>query len=437
MTVHEITESWGRLERKAVPTSHPTSTENLKEYLGKDRTSLAFGLGRSYGDSCLNFSGGHINTCGLDRFIAADWDEGVIRCEAGISLAQILQVAIPRGYFLPVTPGTKFVTLGGSIANDIHGKNHHSAGTFGCHVQKFELLRSNGTTLECSRTENQEIFNATIGGLGLTGLITWAEIKMEKGTGFFDVENVKFQNLDEFFKLCEESNDAYPYSVSWVDCLAKGRSLGRGVFGRGYHAKEKPSKACQVPMLPKIHIPIEMPNFLLNKYTIKAFNETYFRSFKDFSRNETHHFNPFFYPLDALGGWNRIYGSRGFYQYQFVVPKSQTKALEDVFETIALSGQGSFLAVLKEFGDIPSPGLLSFPKAGYTLALDFANGGQATLDLMTKLDEIVMKADGRIYPAKDARMSSETFKESFPCYNKMLEFKDPNFSSNFWERVNQ
>lgn len=434
--MQETYEPWGKLKKSRVDTIYPD--QNLFSLQGRSNISyLPHGLGRSYGDSCINSHGDtvHIATKGYDRFMLFDHEQGVLRCESGVSFASILQVIIPQGWFLPVTPGTKFVTIGGAIANDVHGKNHHVGGTIGCHVKSFELLRSDGSRLICTRDQNVDLFRATIGGLGLTGFVSWVELELKKGSAFFDVEHVKFDNIDQFLRISEESDHTFDYTVSWVDCLARGPQLGRGVFMRGNHSTMSSHETCVVSRKPKVGVPFEFPSWVLNSYSIRAFNEMYYRRFKGFERHTSQHFEPFFYPLDSIHNWNRIYGNKGFYQYQFVLPKDEVDALKSIFDIIAHSGQGSFLAVLKEFGSLESPGILSFPKAGYTLALDFANGGAKTLNLMRRLDEIVMSHSGRLYPAKDARMSSEVFKASFPQYQLLEELRDPMFHSDFWRRV--
>jgi FAD/FMN-containing dehydrogenase len=397
---------------------------------------LPFGLGRSYGDSCLNDGDVLLLTTSLNHIVAFDDEHGLFRCEAGVSLDEVLKVIVPRGWFLPTTPGTKFVTVGGAIANDIHGKNHHRAGTFGCHITQFELLRSDGKRLLCSPLENSAWFAATIGGLGLTGLITWAEFKLRRvANAMIDVESVKFANLDQFFEISAESDRHFEYTVSWLDCLAKGTSLGRGIFMRGNHAGPG-IQNLQPHRPPRLRVPIDFPNFALNHYSIKAFNTLYYGRARGSMSRKVMHYDPFFYPLDALNDWNRIYGRRGFFQYQFVVPFTHGhEAMRAVIARIASSGQGSFLAVLKTFGERESPGMLSFPFPGVTLALDFPNNGLETLALFDELDRIVLEAGGRLYPAKDARMPAHAFQEHYPRWREFRHYLDPAFSSSFWQRV--
>jgi FAD/FMN-containing dehydrogenase len=429
-------ESWGRYPRvtpkKVVPIYW--RDEGL-QWSHSTVPVLAYGLGRSYGDSCLNENGILIDTLGLSRFIAFDEKNGILSCEAGTSFAGILDIIVPKGWFLPVTPGTKYVTLGGAIANDIHGKNHHHAGAFGHYVRKFEILLSNGRRLICSREENAGLFRATIGGMGLTGLILWAEIQLKRIPGpFINVEKIRFNNLEEFFSLSETSNNNYEYVVSWLDSTARNRSLGRGIFIRGNHSTSP--EAGKKPNNRQIAFPFEAPGFLLNKRTVQLFNVIYYRKqFRQEVQNMVH-YEPFFYPLDAILNWNRMYGKRGFFQYQCVVPFSNGyQSIQEILERIASSKYASFLTVLKTFGDFPAAGIMSFPRPGITLALDFPNQGKGTLHLFDELDMLVLNAGGALYPAKDARMSPKMFETSFPNWQEFAQYLDPRFSSNFLRRV--
>ncbi|MEO6324676.1 MAG: FAD-binding oxidoreductase [Thermoanaerobaculia bacterium] len=428
-------ESWGRYPRvepaRVVPLfwgNQPLPARSAGESL------LAFGQGRSYGDSCLNAGGTLLDTAALSRFIAFDEAAGLLRCESGTTFAEILDVIVPRGWFLPVSPGTRFVSVGGAIANDVHGKNHHVAGTFGAHVTRFELERSDGTRLVCSPDENAEMFRATIGGLGLTGLILWAEFRLTRMVSpLIAVEKIRFSTLDEFFEINAASDKEFAYTVAWIDSLARGESLARGIFIRGNHVTE-PSTWSRKPL--SVDVPIDLPSFLLNGGTMRLFNEAYYRLHRGKTSYAVSHYEPFFYPLDMVRHWNRIYGARGFLQYQCVVPFADGRgAIREILERIARSGLGSFLSVLKTFGDRPSPGLLSFPRPGVTLALDFAFQGTATLRLLDELDGVVRAAGGAVYPAKDARMSPESFDAFFPQWRALARAADPAFSSSFWRRV--
>ena len=407
--------------------------------LDKDADSLLpYGNGRSYGDSCLNIEGTVVDSRSLNRFIDFNEETGVLKCEAGITFAEILAVIVPKNWFLPVTPGTKFVTLGGAIANDVHGKNHHSDGTFGKHVLSFELMRSNGDKLLCSAEKNTDYYAATIGGLGLTGFINWAEIQLIKiPSPFIKVETTAFYGLEEFYKLSAAANKKHRYSVAWIDCASSGKNFARGLFMAGDHASHnKPAKAVQAK--PKLSVPFNFPKKALNRYSIKAFNALYFNKNSKMNAGTSYqHYDSFFYPLDGIGDWNRIYGNQGFYQYQFVLPFDKKEVMEQILNKIVDAGLGSFLAVLKEFGDIKSPGMLSFPRPGICLALDFANHGKATLKLADELDELIVNAGGAVYPAKDIRMSSEAFKSYFPRLEEFKPFIDPKFTSDFWKRVSK
>ncbi len=403
---------------------------------GDGLSVLPFGNGRSYGDSCLNENGVLLVARGLDRLIAFDPATGILRCEAGVLLADILRFIVPQGWFVPVTPGTQYVTVGGAIANDVHGKNHHRAGTFGCHVSRFELLRSDGARLVCSPAENQALFGATIGGLGLTGVIVAAELKLKRiASPFIAAETIRFDTLDQFFELSETSDRAYEYTVAWIDCLSRGRALGRGIYLRGNHAGPF---CCAQPKIArrKLSFPLQLPFSLVNGLTLQAFNRLYYHKQRQRSLHANFYYQPFFYPLDSILGWNRMYGSKGFLQYQCAVPTRHARgAMREILERIARSRTGSFLTVLKLFGAATSPGLLSFPLPGATLALDFPNRGAPTFELLNRLDEVVLAAGGRVYPAKDARMSGDSFRRYFPRWSEFRRHIDPRFSSSFWRRV--
>jgi FAD/FMN-containing dehydrogenase len=432
--------SWGRYPN-APQEAHAiawrdTSRATWLEAAREKGTTLAFGNGRSYGDSCLAVSSHVMRTAALDRLIAVDWQTGVLRAEPGITLGQILEVVIPHGWMLPVTPGTKYATLGGSIANDVHGKNHHVRGTFGRHVRRFGLARSDGTQLECASDTNCEMFGATIGGLGLTGLITWAEIQlMPIRSSMIDVNSIRFANLDEFFTLSERLDPLHEYSVAWVDCQSSGAALGRGIFMVGDHADNGP---LEVDRRGKHTVPFTLPVPVFNKLTLRAFNGLYYRRHQRDEVRSKVSYDAYFYPLDTLLEWNRIYGRSGFQQYQCVVPPVTARdAIRAILNAIASSGTGSFLAVLKRCGDIRSPGLLSFPLEGTSLALDFPQRDALNTRLFAQLDAIVREAGGRIYPAKDAHMSGVDFRAAYPQWQQLEKLRDPAMLSRFWERTTQ
>lgn len=404
-----------------------------------DGSALPRGNGRSYGDSCLNPGNTLLDARSLDRFIGFDAASGVLRCEAGTTLGDILALAVPQGWFLPVVPGTRHVTVGGAIANDVHGKNHHGAGSFGNHVAALELLRSDGQRLACSRSRNHEWFAATIGGLGLTGLITWAEIQLRRIPGpWMKCETIRFDGLDDFFELSRESADAYEYTVAWVDCLAQGRALGRGHFLRADHAAGGDEQPARGPSRGRLAMPVTPPCSLVNRMSLRPFNWLYYHRVPRRRRQQIVHYTPYFHPLDGIGHWNRMYGPRGFLQHQCVLPGRDARdAVAALLSEISRGRTGSFLAVLKEFGSRPSEGMLSFPREGTTLALDFPNDGERVFALLDRLDRIVLEAGGAIYPAKDARMSPAMFRQGFPRWEAFSAFIDPRFSSGFWRRVTE
>ncbi|MGW8193455.1 MAG: FAD-binding oxidoreductase [Desulforhopalus sp.] len=429
--------SWGRYPRSPqTPVPLSWRTEQLPVSPDPQKTLLPFGNGRSYGDVCLNSSGLLLHTRGLDRFIAFDPANGVLRCESGVLLGEILELIVPCGWFLPVVPGTKFVTIGGAIANDIHGKNHHSAGSFGCHVRELELLRSDGQRLRCSATENRDLFAATIGGLGLTGLILSAEIFLKQiDTPVLEVETIRYGQLDDFFDLSAASDKKFEYTVAWIDTMARGRHLGRGHFIRANHAvagaRERSAPRHQAS------IPVELPFSLVTRTSARVFNTLYYRKQGRRQRIGLTHYDPFFFPLDRLLYWNRLYGPRGFHQYQCLLPLSSQgrSAVRELLSRGAHGGMDCFLSVLKIFGEQRSPGLLSFPRAGITLTLDLRHRGERTLRLLEDFDQVVQSAGGTVYPAKDARMSRATFKHYFPHYQELERFRDPRFNSSFWRRT--
>ncbi|MEE9441094.1 MAG: FAD-binding oxidoreductase [candidate division Zixibacteria bacterium] len=428
--------SWGRY-----PTARQTSWSILlrQDNLPPEKitpSGLPYGLGRSYGDVCLNDGGTLILTRALNHFISFDTENGILICEAGVSLDEILKLIVPQGWFLPVTPGTKFVTVGGAIANDVHGKNHHVAGSFGCFVTQFELLRSDGSRLLCTATENEDYYNATIGGMGLTGLITWARIKLIPiVNNRIAQKTIKFKRLEDFFELSNRLAPDYDYTVAWIDCLASGKSLGRGLFMAGNHATVKNGISLAYPQNQKSSsIPFDFPEFVLNNFSIKLFNKLYYHKQRRREKEKLTDFDSFFYPLDGINDWNRIYGKRGLLQYQCLVPNHDTDVIRNILKTISDSRQGSFLAVIKVMGDIPSAGMMSFPQPGITLALDFP-AKESVFRLFKKLDVIVREAGGRLYPAKDSCMSAGDFQSYYPEWETFAKFIDPRFSSSFWRRV--
>lgn len=429
--------SWGRYPRVR-PGDHrliPLGDRHagLPAFAG---SALPYGNGRSYGDSCLNPGATLLGTRGLDRFIAFNAQSGVLECEPGVLLAEIIDLTVPQGWFLPVVPGTRFVTVGGAIANDVHGKNHAQAGSFGDHLLELELQRSDGQRLVCSPQVNAPWFQATIGGLGLTGLVVRARLQLRPVDGpMLDVETCRFGRLADYFSLVRETG-ASEYHVAWVDCLARGARLGRGVYAHGGHAAG--AAGTRPAARQRLGMPFTPPFSLVNGLSLRAFNALHYRRAPAVPLRKQQHYGSFFFPLDGVANWNRMYGARGFVQYQCVVPPAQAEAaVAELLDRVAASGQGSFLAVLKQFGRRAASGLMSFPRAGTTLALDFPFHGASTLALLDALDGVVRAAGGAVYPAKDARMSPEMFQASFPGLEAFRAYVDPKFSSGLWRRVTE
>lgn len=426
-------QAWGRLDNAlhdVVPLTDPGAVAQL---IRSRATGIACGNGRSYGDVGINPGGVLWDARGLDRLIEWDAHTGVLRCESGVLLKDIQQALLPQGWWLPVTPGTQLITVGGAIANDVHGKNHHAAGTFGNHVLSFTVARTSGEVLHCSPDTNPQLFAATIGGLGLTGIILEAELQLRRCPGpWLEVDTVPFHGLPEFFQLSEQAESDWEYAVAWLDCLSGGRRA-RGIFTRArpitvQSPAPKRKRTRRMPFVP--------PFSLVNRFSLRPFNLAYYFAQRWKPARSIQHYEQHLYPLDALLDWNRMYGPRGFYQYQSVVPRSEGKACTAMMlDEIRRSGRGSFLAVLKTFGSVKSPGMLSFPREGVTLALDFPNEGRATLALLDRLDAIVREAGGALYPAKDARMSREMFDAGYSRLSEFLPWRDAGASSGFSRRV--
>jgi FAD/FMN-containing dehydrogenase len=399
------------------------------------RSILPYGNGRSYGDTCQNEHGAIVHMRPMGRILSFDPECGLIEAEAGVLLSEIIAHAAPFGFFPAVVPGTQFVTLGGAIANDIHGKNHHRGGTFGCHVESFTLLRSDGHVRRCSATQNTNLYAATIGGMGLTGIILTAAVRLARVPSL-DVEErvTPFQGLGEFFDLAEAADARNEYAVAWIDQLASGRNAGRGLLMTGNHAASGVRTAAGAS--PRLAVPFQPPVSLLSRPFLRAFNASY--RWKKSRSSEPHvtGYRSFFFPLDGVCGWNRLYGPNGLFQHQSVVPEEAAReTIPELLSATRQAGQGSFLTVLKRFGEIRSPGLLSFPRPGYTLTLDFPNRGEGTLALLKRLDDITVAAGGAVNPYKDARMGPYTFAASFPDWSRLEALRDPAFMSSFWMRT--
>lgn len=426
--------SWGRLTadpHEVLALSHRRSAGSA---IGRSpRPGLAYGNGRSYGDVCLNPDGVLWATRGLDRFIEWNSGEGLLECEAGVTLGEIIDLVLPHGWFLPVTPGTRFVTVGGAIANNVHGKNHHARGCFGDHVEQLTLLRTDGSEIVCSPSLEAGWFAATVGGLGLTGLIATARLRLLRVPGaWIDVESTPFESLDAFFELSSRASSRHEYTVSWIDCGGMRNGRTRGIFLSGDH-----SPSTRTPPRPRLRrMSLTPPVSVVNRVTLPAINSIYFHGNRIRRGRKLEHYASFFYPLDGVLEWNRLYGPRGFYQYQCVVPEAvQRDAVAELLSVVARSGAGSFLAVLKTFGERREVGLLSFPMAGTTLAIDFANRGTTTLALFDRLDAVVAAAGGRLYPAKDARMPPSLFHSGYPRWSEFEAFRDPGISSQMSHRI--
>ena len=415
---------WGRYPRADQVVERPEKACQLGLNEGQ---TLARGQGRSYGDAALNSAGHVILTERLNRFLEFDPVTGVLHAEAGATLKDVLDAMVPQGWFPPVTPGTKYSSLGGCVAADIHGKNHHHDGSFGEHVTELTLVDKGGERVRCSPTERPELFWATVGGMGLTGIIESVAFKMQPiETAYMRVKHRRAGNLEVTFNLMENEAFDDQYSVCWIDCLARGKRMGRSVLMTGHHAAK-----AEVPLM--AHDPLRIkpgrvksfkrdwPRFMLNRMAIRMFNARFY--WREGRRGQfLCDYNDYFYPLDRIENWNRMYGKRGFVQYQFVVPKHRARSgIGRALDMISRSGKASFLAVLKRFGP-ESKGMLSFPQEGYTLALDMPLSNDL-MDFLEKLDEAVLEHEGRVYLAKDARLPAETFRAMYPRLDEFMSVK--------------
>lgn len=435
---------WGRYPVTDCRVERFGGQRNLPDLLQRTPTLIARGNGRSYGDAAVN-TDLTLSMLGADRILGFDSQTGLLQCEAGVLLDDILRTFVPRGWFPPVVPGTRFVTVGGLIAADVHGKNHHHAGTFGAHVESLTLAVASGEVLECSRTANADLLRATIGGMGLTGLILSAAFRMLPiETAYVLQEVLPAGNLDEAMAQFEASRD-WPYSVAWLDTLAGGRALGRGLVMRGRPLERRalPAPLARDPLRAApgrlLTVPCDAPSALLNRVSIGMFNALYYRLGRARGAARPVHFEPFFFPLDRIGAWNRLYGRRGFVQYQCVLPKAESRGIAALLARIADAGQGSFLAVLKLLGP-GRAGLLSFPMEGYTLALDFPLR-DGTLALLDTLDAVTHAHGGRVYLAKDACCTPERVRQGYPEWDAFSAVRAaaagpaPRFASGLSQRL--
>jgi len=399
---------------------------SLKEFISSHNNLIPHGNGRSYGDSAL--SENIVDVRQKDYFINFEEESGLLHVQAGVLLSEILEHFVPKGWFLKVTPGTKLITVGGAIASDVHGKNHHVEGCFSECIHNFNIMLVNGETATCSKETTPELFKATCGGMGLTGVVLDAKIYLKKiNSQYIDQTTIKTKNLKETFDAFEEYSDT-PYSVAWIDCLAKGDEIGKSLLMVGDFRDD--GKLDYKAKKPK-SIPFNFPSFALNNWSVRAFNWLYYGKVKERVSKQRVDIDTFFYPLDAIGHWNRIYGKNGFTQYQFILPKEVSyKGLEEALTAISKSGKGSFLAVLKLYGKA-NDNWLSFPIEGYSLALDFKIE-KGLFELLDQLDEVVVKYGGRIYLTKDARVSKKTFEKGYPHIESFRQFrKESNMDSKF------
>jgi decaprenylphospho-beta-D-ribofuranose 2-oxidase len=408
---------WGRYPAIDAKVLLPQTYIDCANYLKGKEIVLPRGMGRSYGDSANSPT--VIQSTYLDHFIEFDETTGILACEAGVSIREILQLIVPKGWFVPVTPGSSFVTIGGAIASDVHGKNHHLSGTFSEHLLSFDLMLGSGEIVSVSKDNYPDLFRATSGGMGLTGIILSANFQLKPIQSSQIIQStIKTNCLEE---VCEkfEENYASTYSVAWIDCLASGKQLGRSLLMLGEHSQDG---TLELGKKKSQNLSIDMPQSLLNHYSIKAFNALYYHRVFSKIKTETISFEPYFYPLDAIGNWNRLYGKAGFVQYQFVLPKAVgVMGLRQILEVIVESGKGSFLAVLKAFGRA-NENYLSFPIEGYTLALDFKMS-EGTVQLIKKLDSMVVEMGGRIYLTKDALMTEASFKKIYSQWESFEEVR--------------
>ena len=441
-TLTKAISGWGRYPVQTCELERP---ERYSDLTPSASSIIARGQGRSYGDAALNENGRVILTERVNRFLDFDLSTGILRAEAGVTLAEILDVVVPKGWFLPVTPGTKFVSLGGCVAADVHGKNHHHDGSFGEHVLALELILTDGSRMICSSTEHPDAFWATVGGMGLTGIIGEVTLQLTPiQSAYVKVQHHQAQNLEQLFQQLQDPAIDDRYTVAWIDCLSTGASLGRGVVMCGHHATAAELPAGNAPFSikqkPKRSIPFDLPSWALNPFSIGTFNALYYRQEGSKKAPFLSNYDSFFYPLDAINDWNRLYGKQGFVQYQCVIPNQTAfEGIKSLLTVLSSSKRASFLAVLKRFGP-EGNGMLSFPMAGYTLALDLPVRDAELFKMLDQLDQIVIQHGGRVYLAKDARLSAESFQAMYPHYGEWLKVKnaiDPNnrFSSSLSRRL--
>ncbi|MCI0450512.1 MAG: FAD-binding oxidoreductase [Chlorobi bacterium] len=434
---------FGKFPKAVCQVSRPLNIDEIRGYLNESSVTPR-GLGRSYGDAALNEKGIVTESVLMNRFLSFDESRGIVKCEAGVTYKDLLDTFVLKGWFPPVTPGTKYVTIGGAIASDVHGKNHHIDGSISNFVKSFKILSASGEILKCSRTQNSDLFWATVGGMGLTGFITEAEIQLKKvDSQYINNKTLKLHNIDELFEKFEEFNEDYLYSVAWLDTVASGSKYGRNILYLGNHSSynklpEKfKNKSRERFIEKKIAVPFEIPFATLNKLSVTMFNAAIYM--KEKNVEDYLHYDKYFYPLDFILNWNHIYSKNGLIQYQLNVPEEEGKeAIDKILKKVVAYGGGSFLAVLKKMGD--QNGILSFPFKGYTLSMDFPVR-KGVIQMCKQLDAIVLDYDGRTYLTKDSILDETTFKKMYDgLWQKWLEIKikyDPyyKFSSNLGRRI--
>lgn len=427
--------SWGRVPAsRPADVATPTWPDEIAGQIESTGSVLAVGMQRSYGDSALNNGGTLMDMTGLDRVHVFDVETGILRADAGCVLGDLYHLTVPRGWFLPVVPGTQYVTLGGAVANDIHGKNHHRMGSFGCHVRAIGLQRNDGQGM-VTREEAGDLFYATIGGLGLTGVITWVEVQCTRvPSAFVDVQNTIVQHVAGAVDVLSLHDETHEFTVAWIDTI---HGRGRGVVHSGNWSNTHPSLD-----LGRSHggvpIAVDAPNWLVGRWSVSIFNTLWYARHKLGSTKVIVPIQPFFHPLDMLRNWNRLYGRRGMVQYQCVVPsEAGVEPITEILTMVRSAKLASFLTVLKTFGSRSSGGILSFPMQGLTLALDFPNTGSDVLALLNRCDDVVRAAKGRVYVAKDCRLPGATFRSMYPQWENFQAFIDPKMSSTWWRRVMQ
>lgn len=420
--MHKKIANWGNFPVKETEEKSFSYPDELKNLVTSRTNIIARGNGRCYGDASL--AENTFSTLKYDKALSFDTENGIFECQSGMMLSDILEVTVPKGWFLPVTPGTKLITVGGAIGSDVHGKNHHVDGCFGHHVREMDIMLATGEIVTCSQHIRTDLFEATCGGMGLTGIIMRVKFGLKKiESSYIRQKQLKAENLEEVIRLFDEYKD-YTYSVAWIDCLKKGKHFGRSILILGEHAtlndlnENQKKEPLKLPKKKQINFPFNLPSWVLNTFTVKAFNFLYYG--KNFKKeiNNIVSYEPFFYPLDAILNWNRGYGKKGFIQYQFVLPLSAKDGLVEILQMISDKGMGSFLAVLKVFGHQDS--LISFPMEGYTLALDFPVR-KGLFEFCDEMDKVVLKHGGRLYMSKDARMKPEVLAAGYPSLDT---FKD-------------